>query len=179
MPTSPLMEEHLVIKHMVDVINTELKRMDEEQTLNKNFIEKVVEFIQIYSHKLHEGKEEEILFRDLNKKDLQEEHQKLMEKLVVEHRWLREKVQALVDAKERYFAGEKEELQSIIDLLAEIANFYPGHLEKEDKDFFLAAMEYFSPEEKTAMLAEQRKFDQDLIHNHYEELVKKLEKSIL
>ncbi|MBD3192105.1 MAG: cation-binding protein [Candidatus Heimdallarchaeota archaeon] len=178
MPTTPLMEEHLVIKQMIKVINKELKRMDEEQTLNENFLEKVVEFIQLYSNKLHEGKEEEILFRELNKKDLEEDHQEMMQKLVVEHRWLREKVAALVNAKKDYFAGEKNILQSIIDLLTEIADFYPRHLEKEDNEFFIAAMEYFSPEEKTAMLAEQRKFDQNLIHDHYKEQIEKIDKSI-
>jgi len=36
-----------------------------------------------------------------------------------------------------------------------LLDFYPRHIEKEDKHFFIPCMEYFSEAEKEAMLKEE------------------------
>jgi hemerythrin-like domain-containing protein len=49
---------------------------------------------------------------------------------------------------------------------------YPPHIEKEDKRFFFPVMEYFSPQELDAMIHEFKEFDEKMIHEKYEKLVK-------
>ncbi len=43
-----------------------------------------------------------------------------------------------------------------------LVEFYPRHIDKEDKHFFLPVMEYFSREEKDALLARMDEFDRGL-----------------
>jgi hemerythrin-like domain-containing protein len=56
-----------------------------------------------------------------------------------------------------------------------LADFYPKHIEKEDRRFFMPVMRYFSQEEKDAMLKEEYEFDRQFVHNRYEEVVRRAE----
>ena len=53
-----------------------------------------------------------------------------------------------------------------------LVEFYPKHIEVEDKRFFIPVMEYFSKNEQDAMLKEGYEFDQKLIHERYQSIVK-------
>ena len=48
--------------------------------------------------------------------------------------------------------------------MEELIDFYPKHIEKEDKHFFIPITEYFNKTEKDAMLEDGYGFDQKLIH---------------
>ena len=54
-------------------------------------------------------------------------------------------------------------------------DFYPKHIEKEDKHFFLPCMDYFTAQEKDNILSEEWEFDKGFIHEVYKEKVKKAE----
>ncbi len=49
--------------------------------------------------------------------------------------------------------------------------FYPVHIEKEDKHFFLPCLGYFSKEEQDIMLGEFWEFDRKMIHEKYRKVV--------
>jgi hemerythrin-like domain-containing protein len=54
-----------------------------------------VEFFHFYADKLHHGKEEDILFRTLDDKDLSLKHRGVMEELIEDHKWGRKTVERL------------------------------------------------------------------------------------
>jgi len=56
-----------------------------------------------------------------------------------------------------------------------LADFYPGHIEREDHGFFKPAIEYFTLDEREAMAEEFREFDRLLIHEKYQRLAEDLE----
>jgi hemerythrin-like domain-containing protein len=99
-----------------------------------------------------------------------------MEELVEEHRWGRKTTARLVEANTRYVQGNKEALFAIIDCLGSLVEFYPNHIEKEDKHFFIPCMEYFSEAEREGMLKEEWEFDKSLIHEKYRNMVIAAEK---
>ena len=72
--------------------------------------------------------------------------------------------------------GDKGALSEIIECISLLVDFYPKHIEKEDKHFFIPVMEYFSEYEKDALLNEGYEFDSKLMHQEYAEGVSKLEK---
>ena len=55
--------------------------------------------------------------------------------------------------------------------MEELVDFYPKHIEKEDKHFFIPITEYFNKTEKNGMLEEGYGFDQKLIHEKYASIV--------
>jgi len=62
-------------------------------------------------------------------------------------------------------------LTDIASKLRTIVEFYPKHIEKEDKVFFPACRSYFNNEEDQAMLAEFWEFDQKMIHEKYKSVI--------
>jgi hemerythrin-like domain-containing protein len=60
--------------------------------------------------------------------------------------------------------------------MRKFVEFYPVHIEKEDKVFFPTVMNYFSETEQQAMLNEFWEFDRKMIHKKYKFEVELLEK---
>lgn len=175
MPIGPMMIEHRLIERMLAVARRELERFTREKYLEPEFIRELVDFVRMYADRCHHGKEEEILFRELGKKQLAPEHRGTTEELVREHKWAREQTRELAEATERYAAGEEEALVTVLARLSALTEFYPKHIEKEDKHYFLPVMRYFTPEEKDAMLQEGFDFDRTLIHEKYRRVVEEAE----
>jgi hemerythrin-like domain-containing protein len=66
---------------------------------------------------------------------------------------------------------------NIAENLRKLVEFYPKHIEKEDKAFFPAARAYFTDSEGQAMLAEFWEFDRRMIHEKYESLIEGFKRS--
>ena len=174
-PIGPLMWEHRLIERLVSVLSVELKQIDASRKADVDLLTAAVDFFRTYADRTHHGKEEDILFRDLEKKPLSAEHARIMKELIEEHVYARKTVGALVDAKNKYKAGDAESLKDIVKDLKELIRFYPTHIEKEDKHFFYPILDYFSKQEQDDMLAEFWEFDRKLIHEKYQKIVEGLE----
>jgi len=171
LPIGPLMIEHRLIERMISIIRKELGRMKTSMQSDPVFIDTIVDFIRTYADHCHHGKEENILFRELKKKDLSAEHKSIMDELIEEHIWGRKTTRRLAEANKQYSKGDIEALSIIMECMSLLADFYPKHIEKEDKHFFLPVMSYFTREEKDLMLQEGFSFDQTLIHEKYKEII--------
>ena len=172
---APLMIEHRLIERLIAIINRTLSQIEKEDKAEPVFIDTAVDFIRTYADRTHHGKEEDILFRELKKRELSEEDRRVMNELIEEHVLGRKLTKKLSEANNRYRNGEKQSLSEIVSGLRSLANFYPKHIEKEDKVFFPAARRYFSEEEDQAMLNEFWDFDRKMIHEKYLSVVENLE----
>ncbi len=172
----PLMIEHRLIERMLSVIKKVLDQIESQQRIDPVFVDTAVDFIRFYADRTHHGKEEDILFRDLNDKPLSAEDRQIMEALIREHAFGRRTTSELVDANTRYRDGDETALNDIADKLQTLIDFYPKHIEKEDNIFFPSSRTYFTDDEEQAMLAEFRAFDQKMIHEKYQAIVEGLEK---
>ena len=175
MPIGPLMTEHRLIEKMIFLMENEIIKMRKHNKANPRFIDIAVDFIRMYADRTHHGKEEDILFRDLEKKEISPNHEKIMQELVEEHVWARDKVARLVQAKNEYIKGDVKKIDEIIELMSKIVEFYPNHIKKEDKHFFIPIMKYFSEDEQDKMLQEFWDFDKSLIHEKYEKVIEALQ----
>jgi hemerythrin-like domain-containing protein len=171
----PLMIEHRLIERMIAVIRNVLGQIESTGKVDPVFVDTAVDFIRTYADRTHHGKEEDILFRDLGKRNLSTEDQRIMHELIEEHIFGRQTTKALVEANTRYRNGDESALADIIWNLHTLVGFYPKHIEKEDKVFFPASKSYFTNEEDQAMLAEFWEFDRKMIHEKYRSLVERLE----
>lgn len=171
MPVGPLTIEHRFIERMIAVMKRKLRQWEKAGEVDPTFIETGVDFIRTYADRCHHGEEEDILVRELGGKSLSGDHRRIMEELVEEHRWGRRTTRKLVEANEAHRSGESEAVSTIIECVTSLVEFYPKHIEKEDRHFFLPAMDYFSSEEKDAMLNEEYAFDRMLIHQTYRDSV--------
>ena len=175
-PIGPLMHEHRLIERMIAVIGRQKDIMARDRKVDPVFIDTAVDFIRTYADRTHHGKEEDILFRDLAKKNMSVDHTRIMQELLDEHVFARKMTGELVAAKEAWVAGNSESITIIVDRISTLIDFYPVHIRKEDKEFFFPILEYFSKNEQDVMLAEFYEFDQRMIHDKYRLLVESFEK---
>lgn len=174
-PIGPLMIEHRLIERMIAIVKEELNKIERGKKADPIFIDTYVDFARTYADRCHHGKEEDILFRDLAKKKLSPGHKKTVDELVEEHVYARKTVGELVAAKDKYVQGNSNALKEITAKLGALAQFYPKHIEKEDKHFFFPILDYFTKQEQDAMLQEFWEFDRKLIHEKYQKIVERFE----
>lgn len=172
------MIEHRLIEKMIRLIGSLVDHAESIRKIDPVAIDTAVDFIRTYADKTHHGKEEDILFRDLARKDLTPGDALTMTELIEEHKYGRKTVSELVAARNEYAQGDSSAFGTIIEKLKAISEFYPPHIEKEDKVFFPASMAYFSLEEQEDMLGEFRDFDKEMIHRKYQSVTEEMKEMI-
>jgi hemerythrin-like domain-containing protein len=173
-PRGPLMIEHRLIEKMLKIMRIQISTIDRQNCIDPVFIDTAVDFIRTYADRTHHGKEEDIMFRELATKSMVLEDQKVMKELVEEHKYARQIVGELVQAKKHYLKGRQEALRTIKEKLTVLVEFYPEHITKEDKMFFPNSEKYLSEKEQEDMLQEFWEFDRKIIHDKYRSVVEHL-----
>lgn len=176
LPIGQLMIEHRLIERMINLMKDEMDWIGEHRTVDTVFLETAVYFMRHYTDICHHGKEEQVYFAALEKKQLTEEHRKTMADLVQEHAFARKTVEDIEEAKNAHLTGDKEAMPKIISALNIITLFYPQHLDKEEHHFFNPSMDYFSKEEKARMLQDFAAFDSRLYHDEHKKIIEDLER---
>ena len=176
MPIGPLMIEHRLIERAIKQMKIELERATIENMIDVRFIDSWVDFIRVYADQTHHGKEEQILFRDLGSKPLSPDLLRTMEGLIADHMQARRMVGELASARNKYVDGDASAFDQLMKIGNELVELYPPHIRKEDREFFIPVMEYFSKEEKDEMLKRFREFDEGVVHEHYRAVVESMEK---
>jgi len=165
------MQEHRIIEKMVLRLEDERRKITDLNQVDPFFIDAAVDFFRTYADRTHHGKEEDILFEELEKKQLTKKNYRVMNELVEEHRYARRTVQSLLKAKEKFIEGDEDAAAEILENLGKLIELYPMHIEKEDKGFFYDAMAYFTEEEQSRMLERFYEFDRNMIHEKYRAIV--------
>jgi len=171
----PLMIEHRLIERLIGRIGKEIRQISAKKQTDPILIDTIVDFIKIYADRTHHGKEEDIYFKRLLEKSLAEADRRVMNELIEEHKFGRKITAQLIEANARYRDGDLNALTEIEAKLHTLAEFYPQHIEKEDKVFFPAAHQYFTDAEQQEMLDAFWEFDRKMIHEKYEAVAKDME----
>lgn len=173
-PTGPLMLEHRTIERMLSVFARERQRMVKTGHVDYGALRISVDFFKTYIDEFHHGKEENILFRELDKKTLSPGDRTVMGELIDEHSRARNVVQKL-EKVVRYREEANVTLKEITSHMETLLKWYPAHIEKEDNRFFIHPMRYLSDQEQASMLEELREFDRNFTQVRYTGLIRDLE----
>lgn len=175
LPIDLLMKEHRLIERFINLLKKETDRMVQTEQVNSDLIIAAVDFLRTYADRCHHGKEEGILFKALAEKRLSVADRRVMRELIAEHVYARKKVNNLEKAKESYVKSEAGSLKDIVQLVIDLIEFYPMHINREDKQFFYSSTEYFSRQEQEEMLQEFWDFDRNLVHAKYQQITERME----
>ncbi|MHB8280175.1 MAG: hemerythrin domain-containing protein [Candidatus Humimicrobiaceae bacterium] len=180
LPIKLLVKEHRLIERLIALMQKEGVRIKEEKLTDIDFIDNCIDFIETYADGCHQGKEEDIFFKELVNKKLIPEHIRILKELTEDHKYARRITSKLFDARNKNFSSTDEAAKQlfafeIYEYLKYLIDFYPKHLKKEDKEFFLPCMDYFKEKEKKEMLDKFWEFDRRLIHEKYKKILKQYE----
>lgn len=158
-------------------MKAERERERKNGVADTGFVRFAADFFKNYADRLHHGKEEDILFAELAKKELSAEHSQMLGQLIAEHKIARENVAGLLDAAGRHERGEKWAIDDMSARISLLIMLYPPHIEMEDRRFFAPVMKYFTDEEKERLLSKSVEFDRKMgIGEKYISLVEEREK---
>jgi len=101
------MWEHRIIERMITVLEEEISRMKKTGKADPRFIVSAVDFFRTYADRTHHGKEEDILFKLLESKMLDEAHTATMEELREEHEYARATVGRLLEGHSRGIGSQR------------------------------------------------------------------------
>jgi hemerythrin-like domain-containing protein len=175
LPIGELMIEHRLIDRMLSLMRIEMDRIGAYGRADPEFVDLAVRFIKEFADICHHGKEEKVLFARLSEKPISPEMKKMVDDLIQEHIFVRNLTNEIVRAKDKYMEGKPEGKADLISSINGIVVFYPLHIEKEEKHFFIPAMDYFSAGEREDMLLTFREFDSRLLHDEFGMMVREME----
>jgi hemerythrin-like domain-containing protein len=172
-PRGQLMIEHRLIEKVLTIANNKAITMSKDN-FSPLFVDKIVDFIIVYADRTHHGKEKDILFMELGKKNMDFENVKIMNELIDEHKQARAKVKEIIDYNMQFKSGNTEVVSKIAQIIVWLANFYPVHIIKEDKVFFPNSEKYFDDGELVKMQEKFDDFDRNMIHEKYKHVYEDL-----
>lgn len=169
------MIEHRLIERMVALLKKEAQTIETSGAVNLGFINDAIDFFKVYADRCHHGKEEDILFKALATKQLSTVHKIMLEELLQDHARARDLVSIIDIVKTRDLQKDPNTKGELKERLKELVALYTVHIKKEDRQFFIPTMEYFSEDERGEMLCGFQAFDRMLIHDKYKTVVERNE----
>lgn len=175
-PAGPLMKEHRLIEQASELLEKQLKLINDQGKVEVAALAKLIDFFKVYVDWGHHKKEEDFLFFPLKEKELNKEHSQLLETLLKEHQVSRDLILELdvIIGKDKINDQDKETLSKT---MKKLISLYAGHIFKEDKQFFLPSMQYFSDKEKDQIIDEFYEFDKKQIDNGYRKMLTEIKEA--
>mgnify|MGYP001557763566 CR=1 FL=1 len=126
-PIDLLTKEHEKIIVVADALDKESSLLEKGKGVNEEFLINVIKFIRNYADKFHHAKEEDILFKELCKKENEKNmHCNPVEQMLIEHDEGRKFIKGIED-------GMKEKnKKKIINNAIGYVNLIREHIFKED-----------------------------------------------
>ena len=173
----PFMQEHRVIEQVVDIFDTEILNIHEQNPIDSIHMYMAIDFVCTYVDLTHHVKEEDFLFRELAKKDLLPDHARILHELLEEHKHVRTIIGKWTKDTNRFFKGEDTSQEITLHLKA-LKALFTVHIKKEDERFFNQILSYFTTAEQNEILGKIADFDKQVLHWKYRKVEKALRGSL-
>ena len=145
--TGDLVEEHKLIKRMIDMLESFAKKLEEGQIVEPIIFEQATDFIRNFADRFHHAKEEDILFKEMVKKGMPEKDSPI-EVMLIEHEQGRDFVKGIIRANEQLKRGDKRAIKEIIRNAKGYIELLREHIEKENDILYPLAERMFTQEEQ-------------------------------
>ena len=179
--TDSLEQEHRTIEKILRVTGVLVDELAENRDIDDDILRDLCQFLRVYGHQCHHGKEASYLFPMLESHGVPEEGCPLGA-LRHEHERSRVLTQELVQASADYAANGHDGSSALSEVLRNIAQFYPAHIWKEEYLLFPMARKVLSEEDDQRLLKEFKSVESDIYsyaHESYEQLATELEDRVV
>jgi hemerythrin-like domain-containing protein len=181
-PTEVMKEEHDGIKVMLSILEEICKKLDGNHHVDPAHLSDIVEFFKNFADKCHHGKEEDLLFTELQNYDLGEAKE-LVDELLKEHEQGREYVRNMSGGVDVYRGAGGEKPTGFIEQGRKYVEFLREHIRKEDDILWPVVDAKLGEEAQAKLVDEFEKFEVEKIgagkHDEYHELIHTFEKIYL
>jgi hemerythrin-like domain-containing protein len=145
--TGQLKDEHQGILLMLKILDQVAAKLEAKGKVNPEHLERIIDFFRIFADRCHHGKEEDLLFPELEKSGIPRERGPIGV-MLAEHNRGRAYVQAMAESVAK---NKKGEAQALTDFAKNARNYIAlltQHITKEDSVLFPMGDQVLSPQKQ-------------------------------
>jgi len=175
--TEILVDEHLLIKKVLDWGEAEIARIGAGGRPDAAKLTRAVDFIRNFADRCHHAKEEGLLFKRLEEKGMSSQRGPIAV-MLHEHELGRAHVTAVADALDGAGRGEAGALAALSEHLGAYIALLRAHIDKEDHVLYPMADRLLGPADQEALLRDFERVEREEIgagvHEKYHRLAEEL-----
>jgi len=173
-PTEVLKEEHQGIKTALRILGKIADKLDAGQPVDPSHLDQMVDFICTFADKCHHGKEEDLLFAEMEKAGIPRQGGPIAV-MLAEHDQGRAYVRGMADAIPEYKAGDRAAGRKIAENARGYVRLLTQHIDKEDNILYVIADRHLSDAQQACLLEGFDKVEEERVgHGKHEEFHKML-----
>ena len=134
-PTEELKEEHQGILLMLKILDKVCVKLESKEKVDPDHLERIVEFFRVFADKCHHGKEEDLLFPEMEKSGVPKERGPIGV-MLIEHDQGRAFVKGMGEAATRYKKGGSTGLAEFTKNARDYIALLTQHINKENNILF-------------------------------------------
>ena len=134
-PTDELKEEHQGILLMLKILDKVCVKLESKEKVDPRHLERIVEFFRVFADKCHHGKEEDLLFPEMEKSGIPKERGPIGV-MLMEHDQGRAFVRGMGEAAASYKKGESTAPAEFAKNARDYIALLTQHINKEDNILF-------------------------------------------
>ncbi|MFB3887773.1 MAG: hemerythrin domain-containing protein [Thermodesulfobacteriota bacterium] len=181
-PTEQLKEEHQGILLMLKILEKVCDRLDSKEKAKEDHLERVVEFFRIFVDKCHHGKEEDLLFPEMETSGIPKERGPIGA-MLLEHEQGRTYVRGMGDAVVKFKKGEAT---ASVEFTKNARRYIPllsDHIDKENNILFPMGEKAISRKKQEELLEAFEELERERIgvgtHEAFHKLLHQLQEFYL
>lgn len=150
-PTEILKDEHQGIKTGLRILGRIADKLNSGQAVPPEHLEQLVDFIRTFADRCHHGKEEDLLFVEMEKAGVPKEGGPIAV-MLVEHDQGRGYVRGMAEAIPGYKAGDPAAARKFAQNAHNYIGLLTQHIDKEDNILYVIADMHLSDEQQACLL---------------------------
>jgi hemerythrin-like domain-containing protein len=150
-PTEQLKEEHQGISLMLQILEKVCAKMEKNERVEPAHLEGIVEFFKVFVDKCHHGKEEDLLFPELEKAGIPRERGPIGV-MLTEHTQGRAYVRAMGEAAQKFKKGEAGASPEFVANARNYVALLTQHIQKENNILFPMGDKVLAGEKQAELL---------------------------
>jgi hemerythrin-like domain-containing protein len=174
--TQQLKDEHEGVKVMLAVLERVCGKLEETRHLDKEYFERILEFLKVFVDKCHHGKEEELLFPALAVAGVPQDGP--IRVMLQEHELGRKYIRGMSDAFAGFAAGDPSASGGLVKSGQDYIALLRDHIEKENNVLFAMADRLLTAQMQDELLEGFEKIEEERIgvgkHEEFHHLLEKL-----
>ena len=175
--TSELMKEHEGITLMLNIMSKVSDNIQKNNVLNSEYMERIIEFLKVFADKCHHGKEEKLLFPELERNGIPKDGGPIGV-MLYEHQVGRGYIKNMSDAFSKFKEGDSKALTPIADEMKKYVNLLTSHIHKENNILFPMADRVLTEKLDIELFEKYEKLEEEEIghgkHEEFHQLLKQL-----
>ncbi len=176
-PTEILKEEHKEIRRMLKILGKAAEKLKKGEEVERDVLEKILEFIRVFADECHHGKEEDLLFPAMEIAGIPKESGPIGV-MLFEHNVGREAVRGMREGIEEFFNGNENARKKITENAERYIELLESHIFKEDNILYPMADMHLSDEQQNELLEKFEEVEKSMgegVHHSFLELIENLE----